>query len=162
MNEVFDCNREMQVIESRKEALKISKKRKKERNESEIAATNNIVNLVCKIFEESDKSEQENLVWHVRLILADDPEKNYAKIKCKVCFTEIVTTFYGVNDKRSILYSKKYKRVLSAIKVVNAIETTEYIFNKAISYFTHMTNFKVSRLACDSGMVTITLKSENL
>lgn len=162
MEKTFDSNLETQVTESRREALNNREKSKKERNEKEIAAANNIVNLVCNIFKASDKSKQEKLVWHVRLISGQNSKTNYRKIKCKVCFTESVTTFYGVEDKGSILYSKQYKELLGAIKIVNAIETTEDIFNKSISYFTHMTNFKVSKLSCDSDTVMITLKSDNL
>lgn len=162
MNKTFDCNREIQVVESRREALKDYKKREKEKKKKKITAANNIVNLVCNIFKASDKSKKGKFVWHVDLTLGYNPRTNQMPIKCKVCFTNVVTTFYGVNDKRTILYSKQCKKVLGAIKIVNAIETTEDIFNKAIDYFNCMTNFKVSRLTCDSTSVNITLKSDNL
>lgn len=161
MNEKLNCNEEIQVVESRKEALKNRKNREKERKEKQIAEANNIVNLVCNIFKVSDKSEQGKLVWHVRLQAYNKYKKNCKKVRCFVCFTEDVATFYGVNDKDSMLYSKQYKEVLGAIKIVNAIETTEDILEKAISYFICMTNFKVSRNALDSDITTITLKSTN-
>lgn len=162
MSETFDCNKEMQVVESRKKALEYSEKREKEKKEKEIAAANNIVNLVCNVFKASDKPEQGKLVWHVRLMSYYSDKKNCRRIRCWVCFTEDLTEFYGVNDKDDVRYLKQYEEVLGAIKVVNAIETTEDIFNKAINYFKCMPNFKVAELACDSDIVTITLKSDNL
>lgn len=162
MNEKLNCNEEIQVVESRKEALKNRKNREKERKEKQITEANNIVNLVCNIFKVSDKSEQGKLVWHVRLQAYNKYKKNCKKVRCFVCFTEDIAAFYGVSDNGSMLYSKQYKEVLDAIKIVNAIETTEDILEKAISYFICMTNFKVSRNALNSDITTITLKSTNL
>lgn len=162
MNERFNCDEEIQVVESRKEALKKRKNRKMEKCEKEIAAANNIVNLVCNVFKASDKSEQGKLVWHIRLISYYNPKVKYTKIRCYVSFEEsMFSTFYGVNDKDTILYSKQYKEVLGAIKIVNAIETTKEIFDTAICCFNCMTNFIVARHKLDPNMITITLKSNN-
>lgn len=133
MNQMSNKNCVAEVLEKRRETLKKTKEKEKERIIKEEAAFENLIQLILNVFKASDEDSPlslgDSLVWKIRLEMDEK-----LKIQCSVCFFKEGEISYYHPNHHQIMF-EKMANLKSAIKVLEAVEITRESFNRIYDYF---------------------------
>lgn len=146
MSEVSNNTRASEVLEKRKNILKKIEERENKEKEHEKEVLENLINLILNVFEASDEDTDPNtlpilLVWKVLIMM--DEEK---KITCSVAFSKKEPCeYYGIRSSETLVNLKNMKKLLDAIRMVDAVETTRKVFDGVYDYFVQTPGYWASQ-----------------
>lgn len=141
MSEISNnSTRASKILANRRKVLKELEERKKEEKEKEKAAVENLVNRILDVFEASNKdseswASEDLLVRKVRIELKE--EKN---IFCFVVFSKN-SAYYGSSEVKGFGNPEDTKKLIGAMNILNAVETTKNVFNGVYDYFVNVAGY---------------------
>lgn len=131
MSEIGDFA--VKVFENRKEKLKTIEERKRLSDENYKKRVEHYAKLILDVFDASNIEENSDLlVWRVEV-----EHLSCEKLKCSVSFSNTgETNWQNVANMERWEYSEKVKRVIGAMRIVEACEPAPVIVKDIYEYLT--------------------------